>query len=568
MSLFGAIQSSSNALSVNQLGLQIVSNNIANAATPGYVRQELIQAPTAGYRIGGSIIGQGVEVVGVQQKVDNFVLQQIRDVQSQLKQSQTLQNSNSQLETAIAAFSDTDFASSLSTFSNALQDVANQPGSIALRSLAVQRGSELTTGLNGLAAQVQDIAQIANSEIGNIALDINRLTSSIAKINQRIVELEGGRSTNSDAGGLRDNRNKALDELSTLVNIEAIEQSSGAVTVFVGGDYLVTDGLSREVKTAKITTGSGSGNALEVRIVDTDAKLGATGGKLKGLYDARDGAAGGFLNGLDKLARNVISEVNRIHSRGQGVSGFRNVLGDAVIRDPSKSIELSGNNLDIENGAFLISVKDAISGESKSFDIQVRQNGQGNDTTVVDLVNQINTASGLTASVTTDGRLQIQSASPAIQFSFSNDTSGVLANLGINTFFTGNSASNIAVRSDVVKDPSLLAISLNGPGQGNANAIKLAEALITPNSRLNGISVSDSYQSLVASTSQTINSQQSISDGLNNFYQTLSSKHLAITGVSLDEEGIKMLLYQRAFQATSRVIATANEMLQTLMQIV
>jgi flagellar hook-associated protein 1 FlgK len=92
--------------------------------------------------------------------------------------------------------------------------------------------------------------------------------------------------------------------------------------------------------------------------------------------------------------------------------------------------------------------------------------------------------------------------------------------------------------------------------------------LSKPSSKLNGVSVADSYKSLVTETSQSINSQQSISDGLNNFYQTLNAKHLGLTGVNLDEEGIKMLLYQRAFQASSRVIAIANEMLNTLMQIV
>jgi flagellar hook-associated protein 1 len=566
MSLFGAIQGSANALSVNQLGLQVVSNNIANAGTPGYVRQELIQAPSGGVRVGGSIIGQGVEVVGVQQKVDNFVLKQLRDVQGKLSQSQTLQEANGQLETSLSAFSDTDFANALSTFSNALQDVANQPGDPALRSLAIQRGVQLANGLNGLASQVQEIAGTANSQITEVTKDVNRLTSSIAAINKRIVELEGGKLTNSDAGALRDERNKALDALSSLVSIDAFEQQSGAVTVFVGGDYLVADGLYREVKTVNV---DGSlGGAQEVRLADTDTPLGVTGGKLKGLYDSRDGASGKFLQGLNSVARNVISEVNRVHSQGQGASGFREVIGDAVISDVTKSLELSGDNLDIENGVFTISISDSQSGESKSFDIQVRQNGQSSDTTVVDLVSQLNAVGGIQASVSNDGRLQIRSASQGIKFSFSKDTSGVLSSLGINTFFTGDSAQNIAVRSDILKNPTLLAISLDGPGQGNANALRLAEALSKPSSKLNGVSVADSYKSLVTETSQSINSQQSISDGLNNFYQTLNAKHLGLTGVSLDEEGIKMLLYQRAFQASSRVISIANEMLNTLMQIV
>ena len=78
MSLFSSLQVSSNALRVNQLGLQVVSNNIANANTPGYIRQELIQAPGPGYRLGSSIVGSGVQSVGVQQRVDEFLLQSIR----------------------------------------------------------------------------------------------------------------------------------------------------------------------------------------------------------------------------------------------------------------------------------------------------------------------------------------------------------------------------------------------------------------------------------------------------------------------------------------------------------
>ncbi len=73
MSLFGAIQLSSNALRVGQLGLQVVGNNISNANTPGYIRQELVQAPAAGYRLGDSIVGQGVVSVGVKQQIDTFV---------------------------------------------------------------------------------------------------------------------------------------------------------------------------------------------------------------------------------------------------------------------------------------------------------------------------------------------------------------------------------------------------------------------------------------------------------------------------------------------------------------
>ncbi len=566
MSLFSALQVSSNALRVNQLGLQVVSNNIANANTPGYIRQELIQATGPGYKVGSAIVGQGVRAVGVQQRVDDFLLQSIRDVQSKINASQGLDEANSRLESALSELGDNDISSKLSRFSNALQDIANQPGNNAIRSLAIQRGQELAEGIRGLATTASQISGSANSEIRGIAEQINNLTSKVANLNQRIVELEGGSISTSDAVGLRDERIKALDELSTLVNVQATEQESGAVTVLVGGSYLVSDGISRPVKAALATGENGSG--FEIQIADTEARLDVSGGKLKGLYDARDGAGSTFVARLDKFASQVVRQINRVHSQGQGSVGLTEATGDAVIGDPTLAIEQSGSNIDIDNGSFVITLDDASTGQTKTFDILVRQQGRADDTTVNDLVQQLNQVSGLQASVTADGRFQIRSTSAAVKFSFSNDTSGVLSSLGINTFFTGDSASSIQVKSDIVADPRRLAISLDGPGKGNRNAVALAEAFESAEESLGGKSIRESYEDLVAKTSQEINAQKSETEGLQNYYQTLEAKHLGLTGVSLDEEGIRLLSYQRAFQASSRVIAATNEMLQTLVNII
>jgi flagellar hook-associated protein 1 FlgK len=65
-----------------------------------------------------------------------------------------------------------------------------------------------------------------------------------------------------------------------------------------------------------------------------------------------------------------------------------------------------------------------------------------------------------------------------------------------------------------------------------------------------------------------INTQKGVTDGLRNFMQTLESRHLGISGVSLDEEAVKMLLYQKAFQATAKVVSAASELLDTLVNII
>lgn len=567
MSLFSAIQGASNALRVSQTGLQVVGNNIANVNTPGYIRQELIQAAARGYKSGSLIIGQGVQSVGIQQKLDTFVLDRLRQAQSQLSYLEQLSSTNGQVESLLNELTDTDFSSNLSRFANAFQDVANQPGSESTRSLAVSRGQELATQLRAVSSNVKAIANQNRAELGSAVGDINRIINSIAKLNQRIVEIEGGSLSNSDAVGLRDERLNALDELSSYVDISVSEEATGSVTVFVGGDYLVANGIPREIKASIVTKDEDT--TLEIRTADTDAPLNLTGGKVKGLFEsAQVSSSTGFQSKLDSLAKNIIQVVNRIHSQGQGARGFDSVTSDISLKNRSAPIEISNPSLDFDNGSFIIKVTDSSTGVTKTNDIFIKQQGFSTDTTAQQLANAINAVDGISASITNDGRLEIKSDSQGVRFTFANDTSGVLSALGVNTFFRGDSASTIEVRPNLVADPTQLAISTKGNGNGSDNALQLAEAFTKQNELLGGRSINGIYESMITDTTREINSQNGITDGVRNFHRTLEAQHLGISGVNLDEEAVKMMLFQRAFQATSKLIATANEMLDTLVNII
>jgi flagellar hook-associated protein 1 len=545
MSLFSAVQGSANALRVNQLGLQVVGNNIANVNTPGYIRQELVQAPAYGYKSGDLILGQGVQAIGIQQKLDNFVLDRLRQTQSQLSYQEQLEGTNKKIESLLNELTDTDFSSNLSRFANSFQDIANQPGSDSVRVLAIQRGQELSTQLRSLSGSIADIASQNRIEIAQAAGEINRVVSQVAKLNQRIVEIEGGSLSNSDAVGLRDERLKALDELSTWIDISVSEEPTGSVTVFVGGDFLVANGISREVDSTITTEGEDS--FLEIRFVDTDAALKVSGGTVKGLYEtAQASSSSGFQNKLNTLAKDIIRTVNRIHSQGQGTQGFASVLSETQFEQASLAIEQSNPELDFDNGSFVLRVDNAKTGKSQTNDIFIQQQGLSSDTSIQQLAAAINNVDGISASVTNDGRLE----------------------LGINTFFSGDSAATIEVKQELIDNPSQLAISNKGIGNGADNAIRLAEVFTAPNELLDGRSIHSLYDEMISETTRAINSQRSVADGLRNFQQTLEAQHLGVTGVNLDEEAVKMLLYQRAFQATSKLISTAAEMLETLVNIV
>lgn len=565
MSLFSSIQGASNALRINQLGLQVVGNNIANVNTPGYIRQELILNPAPGYKSGKLIIGQGVEAVGVHQKLDNFTLDRLRDTRSKLSYQEQVQNSNAAVESIFNELSENDLSSRLSSLANAFQDVANQPGSESMQALVIQRGQELATQLREISSSLAEGSAQMRHEIGASVDQINRLAQSLANLNQRIVEIEGGSS--SSAVGLRDERLKLLDELAHYVDISVSEQANGAATVFIGGDYIVSDGIARQIKSSFV--GEGDSFKIELRFEDTDSPLALEGGKLRGLYESIERSSSeGYQGKIDKLARDVIYVVNRIHSQGQGTKGFQSVLSEAVLTKSDIPLELANSGFQIDNGSFEIHVTDSRTGETKTYEFPVKQLGLETDTTAAQLAAAINDVSGLNASVTNDGRFQISSDSSSISFSFANDTSGALAALGINTFFSGNSASSIAVKQEIITDPSLLAVSLDGVGNGASNAIRLSEAFSSPSELLGGRSLNGIYDSIVSEMTRDINTQKGVTDGLRNFMQTLEAKHLGISGVSLDEEAVKMLLYQKAFQATAKVVSAASELLDTLVSMI
>ncbi len=565
MSLFSTIQQSANSLQVNQLGLHVVGNNISNANTPGYSRQELVQTPAVTSKYGDVIVGNGVRAVGVVQKLDAYGVERLRQTESALAASEAQGTMYRQMESIFGELTDNDLSSKIAEFSDSINDLLNQPGNDALRRMVIERGNTLTGNIRSVSQQLGDISANLNQEVKGAASEINRYTQQIAKLNQRIVEIEGGRTSGSDAAGLRDERLQALQELSKVVDVRAVEQNSGAVTVFVGGDYLVADGIQRQVTYALRTDGDKT--APEIRLADTDSPLQVSGGRLQGLYAAREEGVGKVSDDLDQFARNLIEQFNRIHTQGQGVDGFSEITGSFASDDRTAPLDLSGLPIEIKNGDFKISVLDKASGTTKTSTIRVKLTGGTSDTTLVDVAQAINDVSGVSASITAEGKLRISADSDSLRFSFQDDNTGILAATGINTFFIGDSASTIGLNPVIANNPRLFAGSLTGVGSGTGNALKLTQAFDEPVEGLNGQSIKQAYEKLVVRMTQDVNVQAGVSDGLKNFYNTIQAQNLATSGVNLDEEAVKMLFYQRAFQASSRLIQASSELLDTLVNL-
>src|SRR5699024_242685 len=132
-------------------------------------------------------------------------------------------------------------------------------------------------------------------------------------------------------------------------------------------------------------------------------------------------------------------------SGGQGLAGFGTVTGTYAVDDTTVALNTSDAGLKFapSNGSFVVHVKDKTSGQVTSTLVQVDLDGlNGNDTTLDSLTTDLAGIAGVNASVS-GGKLTIAADNAGVEVSFSQDNSGTLAALGINTFFTGHDARNI-----------------------------------------------------------------------------------------------------------------------------
>lgn len=565
MTLYSSIRMAANTLQADQIALQVIGQNIANANTPGYIREETILTPAPSHRYGGLILGLGVRVEAVIQKIDNFLEERLRGAVSDKTSAEAQEETYLELEQLLAELGDTDLSTRLNAFFSSISEVLNQPESRSVRNLVVLQGQTLASEINRLAARTNEIRAAVNGRVTQMADDINRLLEEIRTLNIRITETEGGSVSKSHAVGLRDQRLAALEDLAELISIRVEEQDNGSVTVYCGADYLVSEGLARQVEVAENTD---RGMSLSyIQLTDTKSTLDTTAGKYHGLVYARDQILGGFFDQLDDFAQTLIFEFNKIYASGQGLVGFQQVTSQEEVDAVDQPLNQVGLSFTPVNGSFQVLVYNRKTGLTKTTDIQVDLNGMGEETTLEDIAAALNTIDGISAEITPYRGLSIQSTSSDLEFGFADDTSGLLAALGINTFFTGDSALSIGVNSQVAEEPALLAASRGGIGKDTDNAVELARFLDIPLKAKNGDTLAVLYDRLVSGVTQGSAITQAVAEGARTFEATLRGQKLAISGVSIDEEAVKMITFQRQFEAAARYIAKLSELFELLTSI-
>ena len=325
----------------------------------------------------------------------------------------------------------------------------------------------------------------------------------------------------------------------------------------------------------------------------------ANGGTIAGNLLFIDYQAGQIKDQLDEFAKNLIWEVNRVHTQGAGLQHFNSVLGDYRVRDttyPLNSPYIGMPWADrLQAGSFSLALYDTVTGDPIMIDPGMKSAININfspNMSLQALVTQMNaiTIDGtdsagnvyVAAPITTfldisisDNRLSITSKGN-FEFGFGDDTTGLLAALGINNFFRGESAANIETTDAVSQNHNFInAGRINGGAEANSGdnigAREIAELVEKKLTFIDwtGRSTSQTLGSYYATIVSTVGSKT-----LNSEFQANSKTAQAmamaetqdsIAGVNLDEEMTSLIKFQASYKAAAKLITTADEMLQTVL---
>jgi flagellar hook-associated protein 1 FlgK len=564
MSLNGALQIGRSALTASQAAIQVAGNNMANAATPGYHRQTVHLSPTHGEVLGrGSQVGTGVQLLAIRREIDSALQARFRNATSQENRDLIDQRFLTTIETLQNELSDNDLSSLLSTFFNSFSELANNPDDNAVRSVVIEQGRNLASRVASLRGDYSTVLDEVDRSLHGATTQVNDILHRIALVNGQIAQAEG---VGGQANSLRDQRDILIDDLSQYIDVTAIEQSNGSVDLLVGSIPILLGGQSRGIELR--TEPTANGTDISVRVATDGSTLTVTGGQIGGLLNQRDGTVRPVIDDLDNFAGQLIFQVNRIHSQGQARTGFSSVAGTYAVDDTTTNLNASATGLPfpINNGSFFIHVTHGGTGLRTTHQINVNGNAMSLD----DFVNQINNVVGVpnvTASVNADREFQLD-ASAGFEISFSDDSSGALAALGINTFFTGTRASDIDVNQLLIDDPNRLAAASGHIDGSNDTALAIAELQNLRLGDLGGRSLREYWQHSVNGLAVKAAGANAASESSRLVRESIGAQVQAVSGVSLDEESINLLTFQRQFQAAARFINVIDEALRTLLSIV
>ena len=527
ISTFFGLNVGMTALDAASQAESVISNNIANSNTPGYVQESAVMQEVAPYPplpstnapiIGGQM-GQGAEVQQVQRLTNAFLNKQDRLNQGTSNMYDTLAQNLTQIEQIINEPSSQSLQNALDNFFGSWQTLSTSPSSIPARQAVISEGQTLGQTFQTVTTQLEDMQSNLAGTVQNQLQELNNYAQQVAQLNQQIVNIDSmnnsGQSLVESPNQLEDQRGLLLDKMSQLANISYTQNSDGSISVSIG---------------------SGTSGAGSIPLVSETSYY--------------------TMNTNTALPNSMSQYVSTGTVFTQTFTGA--YTGTLVANSSTQTIDV---NLSYLNSG-------EIAGNTQSLD-EVNKTLAQFDGFLTSLANEVNS---------------IQTGTSAYALGASATSNIPFFNISISTQ-TNN--VTLEVNSSLTPQDIAAATGANLPGD-NSNALLMVNDAWNgyPSSATSynyySISTNQSVQ-ITSSTSATFdqmltgfvaqlgidsaaaNSNQTTADALS---QQSSNLRQSVSGVDLNEQAAQMVEFQNVYSAAAKFISIFDQMLQTAINMV
>jgi flagellar hook-associated protein 1 FlgK len=312
-------------LAANKTSLAVTGHNIVNVNTPGFSRQDSVQATRVPQFSGAGYIGSGTTLVDVRRIYNEFLSTQVRSSTALNADTQAYLSQINQLDSLLAG-STTGVTPGLQKLFSALQTAAEDPANIPARQLVLSEAEGLAKRFNTVYDRLFEQNSFINKQLSAVTDQVNQLATSIASYNDAIaIASANGRAPND----LLDAREEAVRKLSEFVGVTVVPQDDNSYNLFIGsGQPLV---VGSNASRLQVTPGLSDPLRSEIQFVSGNSQQNVTslitGGEMGGLLRYRQDVLDVSMNSVGRLALSIADQVNRQLGQGLDLNGqFGNEL--------------------------------------------------------------------------------------------------------------------------------------------------------------------------------------------------------------------------------------------------
>lgn len=530
------------ALAAAQVGISTTGHNIANAATPGYSRQVVVQSAAQSQNFGYGYVGQGAQVTAVTRVYNELLSRQVTSSQSSSAAINAYSAQIKQLDNLLADDS-AGLSSAMQQFFSSLQTLSTNPGDAPSRQAMLSTAHSFVGRFQDLGERMEEIRSGINVQLQGHVTEVNSYAKQIAGLNDVISKAIGAEGY--PPNDLMDQRDLLVSELSKLVKTSVVNQGNGEYNLFIGnGLPLVVGTQSYGLQTMASPTDP---TRLEIAYQGKSstsllAPGTLAGGSLGGLLEFRTESLDSMQNQLGRIALVLADSFNTQHKQGLDSTG---AAGTDFFSVAAPLVSASGRN----TGSAELSVNVVQSGAVTASDYRLQYDGSQYKLTRLN-----------------DGQVQAYDSLP-------QTVDGISIALGSGSLAAGdefvikptyNVASTIKVTLDDISQ-----IAAGGPapsGSADNRNLLLLAGLQTSNT-LNGgtTTYQGAYNQLISMVGNKTR-ELSITGAAEERVLAYSvAAQQSESGVNLDEEATNLLRYQQAYQAAGKFMQIADQMFDILL---